>query len=153
VVAASSPGWLCAALTPGSPCTYTIGTVPAQTAGSLALAFSVIVDSLLDPTVNSIDNLVTMTFNGAPTQGTAIAQVIVPVQRPTAADEGSEPVTGDKVGVNQLYLPVIQNDTARPEGRSSFKKRLPTQPQPKQIQPAPAWLQELFISNGAELAQ
>ncbi len=49
VAEASSPGWQCVQATPGSLCTYAVGTVPAQTVGAAPLIFTVVVDQLLDP--------------------------------------------------------------------------------------------------------
>lgn len=62
---ASSAGWTCAGTTPGSACTFTVGTLPGQTPAANAdeVLFAVTVDNPLAAGVQQIDNTATITDN------------------------------------------------------------------------------------------
>jgi len=107
VAAASAPGWNCEDVIPGSTCTYSVGVLLAQAAGSLS--FAVLVDPLLDPGVSDIYNEVTVRYNGGATPGIGSASVLVPVQ-PLAAAQANGEAEPAVALTNQIYLPLIQRD-------------------------------------------
>ncbi len=110
VTATSSPGWVCTQITAGSTCTYAAGTLAAQTVASAPLRFVVAVNGTLAPTVVSITNQATVTFNGSIGQLPSLSLVTLPVVRSRA---------GNALDVlvelkNHVYLPMIQNTSTTP---------------------------------------
>lgn len=107
VAGASTAGWNCEDVLPGSTCTYSVGVLPAQASGSLL--FAVLVDPALDPGVSEIYNGVTVRYNGGLAPGANSSEVLVPVQ-PSAAARASADAEQAPDMKHQIYLPLIQTE-------------------------------------------
>jgi len=103
----SSPNWQCADVTPGSVCTYNIGTLPANAAGLQSLAFAVIMDENLPSDVTSIQNEATVDYDGVIPQTNLPAIAVVLVDFPTNINPGTEP-SAPELLINKTYLPLVQ---------------------------------------------
>ena len=152
VTEASSPGWQCVQATPGSLCTYAVGTVPAQTVGAAPLIFTVVVDQLLDPTLSTIQNVARLVYDNAPTEGVGSSDVTVTIDRPTSEQVSPEPLDQTAI-VTQLYLPLIQNSSVVPDARSGFKKPLAPITRRMRAKLLRERIEKLFIENGVELSE
>lgn len=102
----SDPGWQCAngSTAAGTLCHYAVGTVPANTSGTLHLSFVVTVDSPLPQEITAIYNTVRITHEDEendPPGGQGNDGEDTPLT-PTSLDEGEEPHAPVR-----LFLPMI----------------------------------------------
>ncbi|MFN8487769.1 MAG: SdrD B-like domain-containing protein [Caldilineaceae bacterium] len=119
VPGASTPGWRCVDVTPGSVCSYAVGALPAHSAGS-PLLFVAQVDAILDSAVTTIGNQVIIGADETPVEGMQGAEARTAVDRPTSSEVTPEP-NQSAARPYQVYLPMVTQTTAAPEARSGFK--------------------------------
>jgi len=118
VAASSTPGWSCTAATAGSTCTYTVGTVAPNTPASTPIAFTVVLNNPLDASALLIYNQSILAY-GTPALTAWTTTLATTIQRTRSAST-SDSVESPAAQPNQIYLPLIQQET--PQARALFHK-------------------------------